>query len=151
MGSVINLRKLCRRGLSILVWFGVLGCASVPKEVVELSYLIGQDLAQLQQSYDSLVHQRFEDFRARRIDYFENVWTPEFIGEWMVDGRLIDTAKGIVVYDEALDDFVAPTPGREQQQLRATINEWSQAAIAEIDDKRKSLTGPLDAQEQEIR
>lgn len=131
--------------------FVMSACASVPQEAVELSYLIGRDMAALQQSYDLLLEQRFEDYRAQRTDYLENIWAPAFIAEWLKDGRLIDTARGVVVYDESQDEFVAPTPGREQQQLLSTIYGWSDAAIFEINDKRASLLDPLDEQERQIR
>ena len=126
-------------------------CASVPPEVVELSYLVGQDIRKLQQSFDLLIEQNFEGYRARRIAYLENVWAPAFIAEWIEDGRLLDTARGKVVYDESQDKFVAPAPGREQQQLLSTIYGWSDAAIFEIDDKRASLLDPLDRQEKQVR
>lgn len=126
-------------------------CASVPQEAVELSYLVGRDMAALQQSYDLLIEQRFEDYRAQRIAYLENIWAPAFIAEWIKDGRLIDSARGVVVYNESQDEYVAPTPGREQQQLISTIYGWSDAAIFEINDKRASLLDPLDEQERQIR
>ena len=126
-------------------------CASVPPEAVELSYLVGRDIGRLQQSYDLLLEQRFEDYRAQRIAYLENVWAPAFIAEWIKDGRLIDTARGVVVYDEGKDDYVSPTPGREQQQLLSTIYGWSDAAIFEMNDKRKSLLDPLNEQERQVR
>lgn len=129
----------------------VSACASVPPEAVELSYLVGRDIGKLQQSYDLLLEQRFEDYRAQRITYLEDVWAPAFIAEWIRDGRLVDTARGGVVYDESQDKFVAPTPGREQQQLLSTIYGWSDAAIFEINDKRASLLDPLDEQERQVR
>lgn len=126
-------------------------CASVPKESVELSYLIGRDLRALQQSYDQMIVQRFADYRAQRNDYVDNVWAPAFIADWIRDGRLVDTARGVVVYDENRDDFVAPTQGQEQQQLLSTVYMWSDAAIFEISQKRARLLGPLDEDERRIR
>ena len=67
------------------------------------------------------------------------------------NGKLVETAKGSVVWSDEADDFVAPTPGREQAQLLATVREWSNAAIAEIGVKRGELIDPLDAQEIAIR
>ena len=126
-------------------------CASVPPETVELSYMVGRDIGKLQQSYDLLIEQRFEGYRAQRIDYLENIWAPAFIAEWVRDGRLVDTARGVVVYDESLDEYVEPTRGREQQQLLSTIYGWSDAAIFEINDKRASLLDPLNEQERQVR
>lgn len=126
-------------------------CASVPQEAVELSYVIGRDMARLETSYDLLIEQRFDDLRAQRVEYLENIWTPNYIAQWIEDGRLVDTARGAVVYDESQQAFVSPTPGQEQQQLLSTIYAWSDAAIAEIRDKRKSLLDPLDEQERQVR
>lgn len=149
--ELIAASRRIRGRLAIVALLFITGCATVPPEAVELSYIVGQDLTKLKNSYDLLIEQRFEDYRAQRIDYLENIWTPAFIAEWIEDGRLIDTARGNVVYDESVDDFVPPTPGRERQQLLATIHSWSDAAIEEIADKRASLLEPLDQQEREVR
>lgn len=136
---------------AIMASIAVTSCASVPPEAVELSYIVGQDLVSLQNSYDLLIEERFADYRAQRVAYLEDVWTPAFVAEWIEDGRLIDTARGVVVYDESQNQFLPPTPGREQQQLLATIYSWSDAAIAEIADKRASLLDPLDRDERQVR
>ena len=133
----------------ICTW--VAGCSSVPKEVVELSYQIGTDLDVLHRSYDAMVADRFTEFRARRERYLEEEWIPVFLADFIKNGKLVETAKGSVVWSDEADDFVAPTPGREQTQLLATVREWSNAAIAEIAVKRGELIDPLDAQEIAIR
>ncbi len=127
------------------------GCASVPQESVELSHIIGQDLVRLQHSYDLLIQERFADHRARRIDYLENEWTPKYIEVWIKRGKLIETAQGAVVFDDAQRKFVPPTPGREQQQLLSTIFNWSSAAIRQIEKKRASLIDPLENDEALVR
>lgn len=137
-------------GLLMLSLFAA-SCASVPPESVELSYLVGKDLRELKKSYDLLIQQRFADHRARRHDYLEKEWNPAFIAVWIEDGMLVETAKGQVVYDEASDEFVAPTPGREQQQLLSTIYDWSNAAVETIEEKRKELIDPIDRDEARIR
>ena len=57
----------------------------------------------------------------------------------------------MVVYNESTDEFVAPTPGREEQQLLTTIHSWSAAAIAEVEDKRATLLDPLEQDKRQIR
>jgi hypothetical protein len=126
-------------------------CASVPQESVELSHIIGKDLKALKASYDLLIQERFSDYRTRRIDYLENEWIPKFIDVWIKKGRLIDTAQGKVVFDEAQRKFVPPTGGQEQQQLLSTILSWSKSAIRQIEKKRAKLIDPLDAEEASIR
>ena len=70
------------------------GCATVPKEVVELSYLVGRDLNALHASYDKLIHDRYEDFRKQRLDYLENVWKPHYIRNWIAEGGLLRLPRG---------------------------------------------------------
>ena len=146
--------RTLRNSLSLLAIGAVTvfmpGCASVPDEVVELSYLVGQDLEEMHRSYEDLITDRFDDFRERRIEYLETVWIPAFLEDWVESGRLIDTAKGEVVWSEDENEFVPPTPGREERQRLDTIRQWSNAAIAEIEEKRKELIAPLDERESEI-
>jgi len=129
----------------------VAGCAHVPPEAVKLSYQIGQDLPRLHESYDSLVHQRFEDFRARRKAYLDEVWTPDFLPRWIEKGRLVDVANGTVVWSFDTASFVRPTPGQERSQLLSTISEWSAQAVGKVEKKRKELLDPLDQDEKELR
>ena len=39
------------------------GCATIPKETVELSYAIGQDLDAVHASYTNLIHKHFDNLR----------------------------------------------------------------------------------------
>ena len=128
----------------------VSGCSSVPKESVELSYQVGQDISALQRTCSSLVQQRFAEFRQRRIDYLEQEWVPLFLENWVSDGKLIEVARGELVWSDEADDFVAPTPGSEHQQLLATVHGWSRVSHAKIGAKRRELLGPLDSQEAQI-
>ena len=129
----------------------VVGCAQVPKEVVELSYQMGQDMSALHASYDKLIQARFEDFRNRRKDYLENTWKPDYLKRWVKNGRLIDVANGKVVWSFKKKGFVAPTPGKADAQLLLTIEEWAKVAINEIQLKEKKLLSPLDEQEKALR
>ncbi len=129
----------------------VAGCAHVPAEAVKLSYQVGQDLPRLHESYDNLIHERFEDFRARRKAYLEEVWAPDFLSRWIEKGRLVDIAKGTIVWSFDTASFIKPTPGNEKMQLLTTINEWSAQAVGKIEKKRKELLDPLDRDEKELR
>lgn len=127
------------------------GCASVPPEVVVLSHTVGQDVLEIQRSYDALVSARFDALRQERLDYLNNEWTPLFLKNWVKSGRLIETAKGEVVYSDAAGDFVAPDALIAEQQRFDTILMWSEAAVAQIEAKRVELIEPLNRQEAAIR
>jgi len=136
--------------LFILVILIGLACSRVPKEVVELSYQTGQDIMAIHESYDKLIHKFYNQLREQRIDYLEDTWTPLFIEKWIDNGRLIDVAKGNVVWSEQEEEFVSPAQGKEKQQLLNTISNWAQEAIYEIDLKRDSLILPLNAEEDSL-
>jgi hypothetical protein len=136
--------------LAFVVAIGA-SCAEVPKEAVELSYQVGQDMARLYESYDALIHTRFEELRATRVAYLDNVWTPKFVADWVQQGRLVDVAQHKVVWSLQTSAFVAPTPGREDSELLTTVNDWSGRAIAHIERKRRALLDPIDHDEAELR
>jgi hypothetical protein len=126
-------------------------CSHVPKEAVQLSYQIGQDLPRLHESYDALIHARFEDFKARRTAYVDDVWAPEYLSRWIVAGKLVDTAQGTLVWSFETTSFVSPSPGKEKAQLLATVHEWASVALDEIEAKRAELLEPLDRDEKALR
>jgi hypothetical protein len=123
------------------------GCSSVPKEVVELSYLMGEDISAIHTSYNALIHEHFEGFKNERIRYLNEEWTPKYIATWIEDGRLRDVVKGDVVWSEEKGDFIKPVSGKEEQGLLATVRFWSQAAVNEIEGKKEELLKPLNDQE----
>lgn len=126
------------------------GCASVPKEVVQLSYQIGDDFSSIQISYKKLVHDHFEMLRGQRIQYLNNEWTPTYIRRWVEDGRLRDVVKGDIVWSEEKADFIKPVAGKEDDGLLNTVKFWSLAAVAEIESKKKELLEPLNKQEEQL-
>ena len=122
-------------------------CARVPREVVDLSYRIGEDLEGVHASYRALVRAHFDGLRRTRLAYLNDEWAPVFIRDFVADGRLVDVAKGAVVWSEEKEDFVTPTKGREQQELLTTIQDWASAAIGQIEQKKAELIDPLDEDE----
>lgn len=153
-------RNIFQRNLVILcLIFGLQGCASVPSEVVELSALTGRDLVEVHSSYQTLIHEFYGQLRGRRIDYLENTWAPAYIKNWVEDGRLRDVAAGKVVWDDdALDadgepgDFVSSSSVDDQEaRLLDSIVGWADAAVKDLEDKRKELLDPLDKEEKNLR
>jgi hypothetical protein len=159
-GLFVNNKNIFQRSLIILCLFFVLhGCASVPPEVVQLSALTGRDLVEVHSSYQTLIHEFYDQLRARRIDYLENTWTPAYIKDWVGEGRLRDVAAGKVVWDDnVLDasgkagDFV-PSSSVDDKEARMldTILGWADAAVYDIENKRKELLKPLDKEEKNLR
>lgn len=127
----------------------IMGCSTTPKEVVELSYQIGEDLSSVHKSYKVLIHSYFEMLRQERISYLEEDWIPLYIRTWVEDGRLIEVARGDIVWSEEQEAFIKPINDKEEGLL-TTICFWAQAAVSEIESKREDLLGPLNKQEDEL-
>lgn len=150
-----------RRSLIVLcLTLGLHACASVPPEVVELSALTGRDLVTVQSSYQTLIHEFYDQLRGRRIDYLENTWIPVYVKLWIEDGRLRDVAAGKVVWDDNATDENGERTGNfvpsadvddKERRLLDTILGWADAAVKDIGDKREELVSPLDKEEKELR
>jgi predicted nuclease with TOPRIM domain len=65
-------------------------------------------------------------------------------------GRLVDVAKGKVVWSTEMRKFVSPDPARAERQMLATVNFWSRTAIKKIEEKKASLLTPLEHDENEL-
>lgn len=125
-------------------------CSTVPREVVELSYVIGQDIDVLRVSYRVLVRRHYDALRAQRLAYLDKEWKPVFIKTWIADGHLIQMASGSEVFSEAAGEFLKPTPGKEEIQLLDGVAGWAEDAIEQITIKRGELINPLDQDEKEL-
>lgn len=121
------------------------GCAHVPKEVVELSYRIGQDLESVHNSYVTLIHRHFDALKQARIDYVDNEWAPVFLKDFIARGRLVDIAKGTVVVSGGA--FASPDAGRQATQLLDSVGIWARVATAQIAKKKSDLVDPLNKDE----
>lgn len=64
---------------SILITMIITGCASVPKESVELNNIIGQALTKQHESQVSLVNQYFALKRERIDEFIQQTYTPKII------------------------------------------------------------------------
>jgi hypothetical protein len=145
---------MVKKGLTVLLvvlfTVAVIGCTGVPKETVELSYIMGENLSSIKLSYIALINTHFDLLKRQRMEYLENEWVPQYIARWIEDGRLIDTANGKTVWSTDANTFVAPERGLERQGMLNTVNMWSNTAIQEIEKKRMDLIAPIEEQKKEL-
>lgn len=127
------------------------GCASVPKEVVELSYRVGQDIQALQASYDYLIHEYYEGMRKERIAYLDNEWYPRFLENWMEMGEVKEIASGQKIWSETEQRLIPkPATAGEEETLK-TLQDWLDYALYAYDAKQDSLVASLNTDEMELR
>lgn len=125
-------RACCCVLLAVLT-VSLLGCATVPKEVVELSYTVGQDLEALHLSYRTLIEVHFDGLRAQPVDFLEKRWIAAFLQDFMQSGQLIQIARG-----------------SDSMQVQEDVQAWVEVAIEIIEEKKRELLDPIDKDEKEL-
>src|ERR1700690_3462292 len=80
-------------GLVLFVLLGCFACSTVPKEVVELSYTVGQDTEAIHESYRTLIQTHFDDLRAQALSFLKSRWMPAYLGDFIKSGDLVALAK----------------------------------------------------------
>ncbi|MFZ5862383.1 MAG: hypothetical protein ACOYXR_06065 [Nitrospirota bacterium] len=118
------------RGAAILAVPLLVACASVPKEVVELSYVVGHDLDAVRISYRTLIHTHFDDLRSRANAFLEDQWVPAFLSDFVQRGQLVENARG-----------------SDPRAVLEDVSIWAESAMEEINDKRRVLIEPIDRDE----
>lgn len=126
-------------------------CATIPKEVVELSYTTGEDLTSLDASYDRLVHDFYEHLRAERRAYLDETWYPRFLNKWVEKGKLVPIAKGEVIFSEQANGLVPATPQTTPQESFLTLRDWVDYALYAYEKKEEELLGTLTEDETALR
>lgn len=117
----------------IVMIIGYLGCASVPKEVVELSYTVGDDLNAVHVSYRQLVNAYFDNLRKQVEDFIDNQWAPGYLKRFI---EKTDLAKKVQEF--------------KPDQVLIYLQKWIQVAMNQIQKKKNELLAPLDDDEKKL-
>ena len=119
--------------LPILIF---LACASVPKEIVELSYMVGQDLSAVHTSYMTLIRTHYAGLRNQAINILETRLIPTFLEDFIESGELIKMAQGddpkIVLED--VKDWVDMAMEQKKRELIDPINSDEEELIKLVDE-----------------
>ncbi len=117
--------------IMIAIWAS--SCATVPKEVVELSYRMGEDLQAVHSSYVALIRKHFDGLRSQTMAVLEDKWIPTFLEDFIQRGELVKSAKG-------------PDP----KIVLEDVQDWASIAIEIIEAKKKELLDPINKDEEEL-
>lgn len=116
--------------LTLFLTVALAGCASVPREVVELSYVMGSDINELQRRHEHLVRLHFDGLRQRTDTFLMDRWQPTFLRHFIEEGDLVGAATD-------------PDPN----EVLLGVHGWATVALEMIQAKRHELIDPLDKQE----
>ena len=112
--------------ITLSLGFYMGGCASVPKESVELSYIIGEDIQALHHSYNTLIRRYFDSLRRQINQTIDHVFIPAYINDFVKTGQLVKHAK-----DERTD----------------LVEAWARMAVETIDKERLTRLTPINEAE----
>ena len=125
--------RVIRLLLPMLLIVSLSACASVPREVVELSYAMGADLDEVEGTHETLVRLHFDDLRRRTDDFLTTQWQPAYLRHFIQEG-----------------DLVALATDPDPNEVLDGVQSWTEVALEEIQAKRHELLDPLDVHEQEL-
>lgn len=154
--------------------FLMLGCATVPKETVELSEIVDQQIMEMQRSHEEFVGLYYDQLRKEVDNFMEQKWIPFFLSNVVngsgesskqfrkdldkayklsnIDWENIIEVKGIKDDDvkKAILEAIKDLTLRENAQLGVVLLDFSKAAQEQINKQRKSLIQPIDDQERYV-
>lgn len=152
MGSLSIRKRMPTIAVFLVVGLSlsVVGCSTVPPEVVELSYAIGNDSVAVSESYEALVHEYFGNLKDQRLEYLDDVWYPRFLENWIEDGRLKEIAAGDVIW--AIDDsgFEEVNGTANAADTLRSLDAWVTYALYAYEVKESNLMSPLENEENEL-
>lgn len=130
-GSQVKVRRcIARLATAMGVALLLAGCATVPKEVVELSYSIGQDLESVHASYRTLVHVHFDGLRTQVNTFIDTRWKPAALRSFIEKGKLVERATK-----------------SDPNEVLSGVGNWVDVALEGIERKRHEFLDPISADE----
>ncbi|MEW6600709.1 MAG: hypothetical protein AB1499_07040 [Nitrospirota bacterium] len=148
-----------------------IGCASAPRQTVELTEIVDSQIAEMQVSHEKFVHLYYDKMRSDVEIFMEERWIPQFLAN-VVEGtgpsskqfrEDLDVAyklasrdwakevkiSGITDEDvkKAVNEAIEKLASSEKAKLGMVLLDFSQAAQRQINKQRKSLIDPLNEQE----
>jgi flagellar biosynthesis chaperone FliJ len=154
--------------LSVSLW--LMGCATVPPEAVTLSEVVSGRVTSIQQSHEAFVRGYFDQSRDRLEDFLMDRWIPNFLDQFTTNANgngesLLQVLDTVTPFDqEEVERLMAALAQRgvndPAQALAAAedalgggeqgavVLEFAQAAVDQIERKRRSLLDPIDDLEQ---
>jgi len=153
---------------TIALFLNSSGCAKVPPQAVVLSRTVGERLPDLQASHEAFVSAYFQLSRERVEDFLDQRWIPTFLGNFVHDADLMQKLENVQPLTSAQNTQLQAklqedgiSQADQVKVIRAVSNafgdpdrgklvlQFSEAALKEIQAKRKSLLNPIDEQERQ--
>jgi hypothetical protein len=124
-------------------------CVSIPKETVLLSKTVGNDLEILHNAHQNMVNIYFGEIKNNINNFVDDVYAP-FIIHFVLKAELEKSKKGNPSLYSAIEQ-AGKTGGKvETDEALKVMQEFQEAALFQINFKRKELLTPILKQEREV-
>ncbi len=150
-----------------VLFFLLTACSHAPKESVQLSYLVGERIKDIQISHEAIVGDYFQLMRQQVSDYFDNHFTPTLLKNMVRLGREeLENTDPLSAEDKQrlIEELVKKRidGSRHNDVLKAVSNalgdaergqiyvEFVEAAFAEIEKERQPIIQSLLTKEQSV-
>lgn len=148
-----------------LLLFLLVGCASVPKESVELSAVVGARITDVQISHEAILSAYFSISRDRIDDFFRYRFTPQFLENFVHDSKLLEQLDSVEPFTDeqkerllvALERVLSEEDSQRAYKAASTalggteqgelVLQFAEAALEQIDEEKQALLGPLNDRE----
>lgn len=163
-----KLSRITCSALVIAVGLAFNGCVRIPSQAVVLSRTVGERLPDLQTSHEAFVSAYFKLSRERVEDFIDSRWIPTFLGNFVQEADLMQKLENVQPFTPEqtsrlqvkLQDAGISPP--DQARIIRAVNSafgdpdrgkqvllFSEAALKQIEAKRKALLNPIDEQERQ--
>lgn len=122
--------------LTLTLLAAMAGCSTVPKESVELSATVGRDLEEVHRAHRALAELHFDQIIGEVNAFVDETYRPAFIEQFAEEFRLADNIKKVL--------------REEPAKLLPVMTGFVRIATERIENKRRALLGPIEAQRRAV-
>jgi len=133
----------------IISLLALCSCASIPKETVELSKAIGEDLAVLQNSHQMMVELYYDKIINDINEFIDEVYSP-FIIHYVLKSELSKYKNGEQSLYGTIETAGITGGKDEAENALSMMTEFIEDANYQIEKKRDELLNPILKQKKEI-
>ncbi len=162
------------RFLAIGLLLNLSGCVTAPKQTVELSEIVGNQIAEMQSSHEKFINLYYAKLRDDIDIFMEQKWIPQFLANVISseegDGKKFRTdldkayklatldwdsaVKVDTAYDsevrEAIQEAIRELSTEKGSSLGMVLLDFSNGVQKEINVQRKKMLQPIDEQEKYV-
>lgn len=167
---MIKVRASTAASAVLIVFLGLAtsGCAKVPPQAVVLSRTVGERIADVQASHEAFLRGYFQLTRKRIEDFLADRWIPTFLDNFVKGSDLMNKLVNVQPLTEvqltnlkARLEAAGVSPADQAKVLHVVnstlgdpdrgklVLQFSEAALKQIELKRKSLLSPVDELERQ--